>query len=909
MDFSTILVFCIYTTVFSLQVCPSSQPHTSALYYSDLPEHYTIGISPKYVNVGQSVLYTALGCQSSNSNSRSSSTHKSKYQSLIQLGSLLLLSCGDIHPCPGPNRPKYKFPCGDCQKPVKSNQKGIQCDVCDLWYHTKCLKMCDTEYFRFANDVTIPWECSDCECPYKFTDSFFNLTLNSTVSTASESEESFSELNLVSDFIQLRKKHKRNFIVSHININSLQYKFDELSIILRHKLVDCLFVSETKFNESHMSDKYKVTDYTLYRKDNLSDRGGGLVCYIRSDIPSYCVKPDCKPMEGLQINCVLDKEKWSLLCLYKKPNIPPRVINEKLDVIIDSSLNMCDKYVILGDLNCDMLKDKNNTNAVSQLCSDFNLTNIVKQATCSKGETPSLIDVILVSDKHSCKTGAVTPCALSDFHSFVHGVFKTNNPRTTSKRLFYRSFKHFDPVKFGQDLREAPFHVGEIFDIDSHMDYFQQMFLNILDRHAPIKTKTIRTSQCPHMNAKWKQAIYQRNMAHNVYLNDRSSKNFETYRKLRNKCSNLSKQALRNYFAKNCSTETKKEKPKHFWKIIKPYFSKKSKDSDHIQLEINNRIVSDPDQVAEHFNEYFLSVANKIGQNSQYANNVDQHPSFRVIADHVAELDIQTFDFKPIDEKSVTDIISRLPSGKAPGYDNISGHCVKAASSAMTTPIQCLINRMFAESLFPDPLKHADITPIYKKNNKLLAPNFRPVSVLICLSKVFELAMSDQLEPQLSLLYSIFISAYRKQIGCNSTLTYLLETWKEALDNDKYVGIVMMDLSKAFDCLPQDLLIKKLEKYNFGGGACALMHSYLTNRTQRVKIGSNYSSRGILAKGVPQGSILGPKIFNCFINDLLITLSRYCTPGNYADDNTVCVMHANKNQMLSNLKIACQIAI
>ena len=117
-----------------------------------------------------------------------------------------------------------------------------------------------------------------------------------------------------------------------------------------------------------------------------------------------------------------------------------------------------------------------------------------------------------------------------------------------------------------------------------------------------------------------------------------------------------------------------------------------------------------------------------------------------------------------------------------------------------------------------------------------------------------------------------------------------METWREALDKDQYVGVVMMDLSKAFDCLPHGLVVKKLERYRFDKDACNLLRSYLENRTQSVKIGEVRSSSGVLAKGVPQGSILGPKIFNCFINDLLIELSRLCVPGNYADDNTICCM-------------------
>ncbi len=119
----------------------------------------------------------------------------------------------------------------------------------------------------------------------------------------------------------------------------------------------------------------------------------------------------------------------------------------------------------------------------------------------------------------------------------------------------------------------------------------------------------------------------------------------------------------------------------------------------------------------------------------------------------------------------------------------------------------------------------------------------------------------------------------------------------------------MMDLSKAFDCLPHQLVVKKLERYRFDQSSCNLLHSYLENRTQKVKIAEVRSSSGVLAKGLPQGSILGPKIFNCFINDLLIELSKVCVPGNYADDNTICCIHKNRHIMLNNLTTACNVAI
>ncbi len=575
--------------------------------YSDLPEHYIVGSNPQHINSSHGILYSKLLGSFTPNKSKQVSSHRGRNTSYNLLCTILLLS-GDIHPCPGPN---YKYPCGTCHKPVRKNQKGILCDLCNIWYHAKCINMPDREYFRLGN-CDEPWECNNCLLPFDFTDSFFNSTVHDTsgVSSHNTSNESVHEETLFMDFSNLRRKHPRNFIVTHININSVQHKFDELSIILRNRLVDCLFISESKLNDSHLPGSFQIQDYTMYRKDNTLDGGGGLLAYIRSDIPSYCVKPDTGRMETLLVNCIIKGQKWSFAGVYRKPSIAQSIINEQLETVIDQNLNLCDNFIILGDLNCNMLKDSDNS--VKKMCNDFNLTNIIKSPTCFKGDPPSLIDVMLVSNAKSYKTATVTPCPLSDFHHFITGVLKVDLPRTTSRKVTYRSFKHFDHVAFGNDLRQAPFQVGEVLDIDDHMAFFQDLFLTVLNKHAPLKTKVIRTRQVPHMTKEWKSAIYRRNMAYNTFMSNKSDNNWEAYRQLRNQCVKLSKLALKNYFTEKCTSNS--GPTRDFWQTVKPYFSKKSKQTETIQLQVDGKIISDPTEVAEVFNNHYLNIASQIGK-------------------------------------------------------------------------------------------------------------------------------------------------------------------------------------------------------------------------------------------------------------------------------------------------------
>ena len=164
--------------------------------------------------------------------------------------------------------------------------------------------------------------------------------------------------------------------------------------------------------------------------------------------------------------------------------------------------------------------------------------------------------------------------------------------------------------------------------------------------------------------------------------------------------------------------------------------------------------------------------------------------------------------------------------------------------------------------------------------------NFRPVSILTGISKLYESVVNDQLLEYFSRLFNDLIGAYRKGYSCQSLLVKCIDNWKNALDKQQHIGALFMDLSKAFDCLPHGLIIAKLHAYGLELPACKVWFSYLCGRKQRVEISNSRSSWAVLTKGVPQGSILGPLLFNIFMNDLFLFIEK-CRLYNYADDNSL----------------------
>ena len=202
------------------------------------------------------------------------------------------------------------------------------------------------------------------------------------------------------------------------------------------------------------------------------------------------------------------------------------------------------------------------------------------------------------------------------------------------------------------------------------------------------------------------------------------------------------------------------------------------------------------------------------------------------------------------------------------------------------------------EGFFPHAEKIACIAPAFKKEDRLDYTNYRPISVLIVFSKVFERFILDQLTSYFKSILSEFRSVYRKQYSCQHVLLRMIETWRKCLDEN---SATLTDLSKAFNCLPHDLLVAKLEAYGLDTKTLKLMLSYLSGRKQCVKIRKSFSLLKSILFDIPHGSILEPIFFNIFMNDIFFFLSSDL--HNFADDNTVTAVAETIQDLINSLEV------
>ena len=247
----------------------------------------------------------------------------------------------------------------------------------------------------------------------------------------------------------------------------------------------------------------------------------------------------------------------------------------------------------------------------------------------------------------------------------------------------------------------------------------------------------------------------------------------------------------------------------------------------------------------------------------------ENYPSICKIKENMnPELSFNFSETGETGEHKVGKIIDKLQVKMAIGVDKTSCKIHKLAKTALQSPLTGLINLSVQTSTFPDSIKRAQVTPPLKKNDTMDKTNFRPVCILTVTSKFYEKILSLQLSAYFENIFDKYLCAFRKRQGCQTVLLRLLGDWRAVLDNNEYVAVVLMDLSRAFDCLPHKILLIKLSAYGLSDEAVILLKSYLSDLKQRIKLNNIASSWSEIKKGVLQGSILGQLLFNVFINDI-----------------------------------------
>jgi len=247
---------------------------------------------------------------------------------------------------------------------------------------------------------------------------------------------------------------------------------------------------------------------------------------------------------------------------------------------------------------------------------------------------------------------------------------------------------------------------------------------------------------------------------------------------------------------------------------------------------------------------------------------------------------------------SLTEIISVMNNLKdsSAGSDKLKPKVIKNVRHEIAVPVLHLVNLSLRKGVFPDLLKEAIVTPIYKKGVKDLMSNYRPVSILKVFAKILEKVMYSRVTDYVKAADILYDNqfGFRQGHSTEMAVAEITSTIYNALNEKSCVIAVNMDLSKAFDTINHEILLRKLDKYGITGTASLWLRSYLSNRTQRVKHHDTISDAMQTSQGVPQGSNLGPLLFTIYVNDFHRVNSK-CKVVQYADDSNILYTFKRNN--------------
>ena len=452
---------------------------------------------------------------------------------------------------------------------------------------------------------------------------------------------------------------------------------------------------------------------------------------------------------------------------------------------------------------------------------------------------------------------------------------------TNSDPLPFRMINLHNMNLFKVRLQEMDWNnVTSIDDPNTAYNNFESSLKTIYNQCFPLQYKTKKNVKIqPWITQGILNSVKLKHKLYSRFLKNPSAINEKIYKQYRNILTNVIRQTKSDYF-KNKFQQNKSD-IKKTWDTINSLLKKSKTRNSSTSINCNGRLSKDPVEIANCFNDFFVEIGPTL------ASKINNNPN-STFNDYLPAPVVNSMFLNPVDEYELTRIILSFNNNKAPGIDEFNTKAIKHVFNFISKPLCHIFNISISHGIFPDKLKHAKVTPVFKAGPKSEINNYRPISILSIFSKIFERIIYDRMYTFIqnnNILYEHQFG-FRKGHSTSMALIDLTNEIIDAFQNNSYAMGILIDLSKAFDTIDHDILLAKLYNYGLRGIVFNLLKSYLCNRSQCTKYMNATSEFRYISCGVPQGSLLGPLLFILYINDLYNS-SKRLSFFLYADDTTI----------------------
>ena len=678
-----------------------------------------------------------------------------------------------------------------------------------------------------------------------------------------------------------------------INCQSLNSHLDELHDLIVSMSSDKFmfdFIGIVETFQLKPDINYSLEGYQslIYRDRTEHGRnGGGVGMYIRDNI-QFEIRKDLSVFEPFEfesifIETTINSKPAIIGNIYRPPNGDIENFIGTLTRILRIAQAEKKSIFLMGDYNIDLLKFDRHNGTLDYIEELFSLSVIplISKPTRVRGNAATLIDHMYTDmlDKHYNCGIVITDIA---DHFGTYCIIELNpSSYAREQQVSTRSFSADNIITFRNlimavDFTSVTSQQCPNVAYDTLMAHITASFNVAFPlRQIRLRKKFIKRkpwcTQGIMVSAINKDKLYHKKLKSPTDANTRKYKDY---------CSLYYKTVRESKISYYTNLfETHKHNIKKTWSALRDIINRSAKsNSIPTAFLINDRKVCNPQEISEEFNNYFSTIGQKLSDNvtgpdfQQYLRG--NHPNSMFV--------------NPVTEVEILNSIAAIKPKTSQGHDGISSKILKKIADLISQPLSHVFNKSLSAGIFPKNMKTAKVVPVFKSGRHDLLNNYRPISILPALSKILEKLMCTRLLDFLEHNHILYEHQYgfRKKHNTVQPIIQMLRYISEHNDlpSKEFTSAIFLDLSKAFDCISHNILLRKLNHYGIRGTCHSWFESYLSNRSQFTEINNIRSSLRFVTCGVPQGSILGPILFLLYVNDI-----NSCTSLNilcYADDTT-----------------------